>query len=94
MMPWNIVRRGVVPDVMDFLETLVRYETDLWNHLDDRLRAAASPSLSTVFALRVVARHAGECRVHELHYQTKARADGLHKNFGCCNFANRKDTKA
>jgi hypothetical protein len=33
------------------------------------------------------------CQVHELHYQTKARADGLHKNFGCYNFAYRKDTK-
>jgi hypothetical protein len=33
------------------------------------------------------------CRVHELHYQTKARAYGLHKNFGCYNFAYRKDTK-
>jgi hypothetical protein len=32
--------------------------------------------------------------VHELHYQTKARADGLHRNFGCYNFAYRKDTKA
>ena len=36
----------------------------------------------------------GFCRVHELHYQMKARADGLHKNFGCYNFAYRKDTKA
>jgi hypothetical protein len=34
------------------------------------------------------------CRVHVLHYQTKARADGLHENFGCYNFAYRKDTKA
>jgi hypothetical protein len=34
------------------------------------------------------------CWVHELHYQTKARADGLHENFGCYNFAYRKDTKA
>jgi hypothetical protein len=34
------------------------------------------------------------CRVHELHYQTKARAHGLHENFGCYNFAYRKDTKA
>jgi hypothetical protein len=34
------------------------------------------------------------CWVHELHYQTMARADGLHKNFGCYNFAYRKDTKA
>jgi hypothetical protein len=32
--------------------------------------------------------------VHELHYQTNARADGLHKNFRCYNFAYRKDTKA
>jgi hypothetical protein len=32
------------------------------------------------------------CRVHELHYQTKAREDGLHENFGCYNFAYRKDT--
>jgi hypothetical protein len=32
-------------------------------------------------------------RVHELHYQTKAREDGLHDNFGCYNFAYRKDMK-
>jgi hypothetical protein len=36
----------------------------------------------------------GLCRVHELHYQMKARADNLHKNFGCYNFAYRKETKA
>jgi hypothetical protein len=35
----------------------------------------------------------GFCRVHELHYQTKAREDGLHENFGCYNFAYRKSTK-
>jgi hypothetical protein len=33
-------------------------------------------------------------RVHELHYQTKAQADDLHENFGCYNFAYRKDMKA
>jgi hypothetical protein len=32
--------------------------------------------------------------VHELHYQTKARADDLHKNFRWYNFAYRKDMKA
>jgi hypothetical protein len=36
----------------------------------------------------------GFCRVHELHNQTKARAVGLYNNFGCYNFAYRKDTKA
>jgi hypothetical protein len=35
----------------------------------------------------------GFCRVHELHYQTKARGDGLHENFSCYNFAYRKNTK-
>jgi hypothetical protein len=34
------------------------------------------------------------CRMHELHYQTKAREDGLHENFGCYNFAYRKDMMA
>jgi hypothetical protein len=34
------------------------------------------------------------CRVHELHYQTKAKEDRLHENFGCYNFAYRKDMKA
>jgi hypothetical protein len=33
------------------------------------------------------------CRVHELHYQTKAREDGLHENFGCYKFPYRKDMK-
>jgi hypothetical protein len=36
----------------------------------------------------------GFCRMHELHYQTKAREDGLHKNFSCYNFAYRKDAKS
>jgi hypothetical protein len=31
--------------------------------------------------------------VHELHYQTKAKEDGVHENFGCYNFAYRKDMK-
>jgi hypothetical protein len=35
----------------------------------------------------------GFCQVHELHYQTKARRDGLHENSGCYNFAYRKTTK-
>jgi hypothetical protein len=35
----------------------------------------------------------GFCRVHELHYQTKARGDGLHENFGCYNFVYHKTTK-
>jgi hypothetical protein len=50
-----------------------------------------------IWALRRQGRSANAerfCRVHELHYQTEARADGMHKNFGCYNFAYRKDMKA
>jgi hypothetical protein len=35
------------------------------------------------------------CRVHDLHYQTKARAlDNPQTNFGCYNLMYRKDTVA
>jgi hypothetical protein len=50
-----------------------------------------------IWALRSQGKSAnaeGLCRVHELHYQTKARADGLHRNFRYYNFAHQKDTKA
>jgi hypothetical protein len=43
-----------------------------------------------IWALRSqgkIANAKGFYRVHELHNQTKARADGLHKNFGSYNFA-------
>lgn len=51
---------------MTSLETLVRYETYLWNHLDARLRQRGEVSLPTVFALRGLDRHAGAARVQEL----------------------------
>jgi hypothetical protein len=50
-----------------------------------------------IWALRsqgISANAEGFCRVHELHYQTMDVADGLHKNFGCYNFAYQKYTKA
>jgi hypothetical protein len=50
-----------------------------------------------IWALRSQGKSAnteGYCQVHEIHYQTKGRADGLHKKFGCYNFAYWKDTKA
>ena len=63
-----------------------------------QLTANAIVRLSVyIWALRSQGRSAnakGFCRVHELHYKTKARADGLHKNFGCYNFAYGKDTKS
>ena len=51
---------------MDFFDALVRYETDLWNHLDARLLESGGVSLAVLDALRVIARHPGEARVAEL----------------------------
>lgn len=51
---------------MDFFDALVRYETDLWNLMDDRLATSGCRSLATVFALRVVRRHGGAGRVQDL----------------------------
>lgn len=51
---------------MEFFDRLVRYETYLWNHLDDRLRSAGAVSLGNLMALRVARRHAGSGRVQEL----------------------------
>lgn len=51
---------------MELFDALVRYETDLWNHLDADLRDAGAVSLATLTALRVVDRHRSRCRVQEL----------------------------
>jgi hypothetical protein len=62
---------------------IVRLSVFIWALRSQGMDANAEATLPYTF-----------CRVHELHYHTKARADGLHKNFGCYNFAYRKDTKA
>ncbi|MBO0610356.1 MarR family winged helix-turn-helix transcriptional regulator [Myceligenerans salitolerans] len=49
-----------------FFDVLVRYETELWAMVDARLSTAGTVSLATLEALRVVDRHTGRCRVHEV----------------------------
>jgi hypothetical protein len=77
---------GMIADVLENFEiylhqltpnAIVRLNVFIW-----ALRSQGVEPLAEAF-----------CRVHELHYQTKAREDGLHKNFGCYNFAYRKDMK-
>jgi hypothetical protein len=77
---------GMIADVLENFEiylhqltpnAIVRLSVFIW-----ALRSQGVEPLAEAF-----------CRVHELHYQTKAREDGLHENFGCYNFAYRKDMK-
>jgi hypothetical protein len=77
---------GMIADVLEIFEiylhqltpnAIVRLSMYIW-----ALRSQGVEPLAEAF-----------CRVHELHYQTKAREDELHENFGCYNFAYRKDMK-
>jgi hypothetical protein len=77
---------GMIADVLENFEiylhqltpnAIVRFSVYIW-----ALRTQGVEPLAEAF-----------CRVHELHYQTKAREDRLHENFGCYNFAYRKDMK-
>ncbi|MDQ0000618.1 MarR family winged helix-turn-helix transcriptional regulator [Pseudarthrobacter sulfonivorans] len=56
---------------MDFFDALIRYETNLWNHVDNRLKAAGAPSLAVLSSLRVIRRYAPSARVHELRQELR-----------------------
>lgn len=56
---------------MDFFDALIRYETNLWNHVDNRLKAAGAPSLAVLSSLRVVRRYAPSARVQELRQELR-----------------------
>jgi hypothetical protein len=77
---------GMIADVLENFEiylhqltpnAIVRLSVFIW-----ALRSQGVEPLAKAF-----------CRVHELHYHTKAREDGLHENFSCYNFAYREDMK-
>jgi DNA-binding MarR family transcriptional regulator len=56
---------------MDFFDALIRYETNLWNHVDRRLQTAGAPSLAVLSALRVLKRYAPASRVQELRLELR-----------------------
>ena len=53
-------------DVADFFDALLRYEIELWNHLDRAIQTAHGLSLGRLQALQVVQRHGGSARVNEV----------------------------
>ncbi|WP_458117266.1 MarR family winged helix-turn-helix transcriptional regulator [Arthrobacter sp. D2-10] len=56
---------------MDFFDAVVRYETDLWNVVDNRLRDSGAPSLAVLSALRVIERYSPSSRVEELRQELR-----------------------
>lgn len=51
---------------MDFFDLLVGLETDLWNTVEHELLRSDEVGLATLSALRVLHRHGGEGRVHDV----------------------------
>jgi DNA-binding MarR family transcriptional regulator len=51
---------------MDFFDTLVRFETALWNTIERELLQTGQVGLGTLTALRVLHRHNGSGRVQDL----------------------------
>jgi MarR family multiple antibiotic resistance transcriptional regulator len=51
---------------MDLFDQLVRFETDFWNAIERQLTHNDHVGLATLQALRVLDRHDGRGRVHEL----------------------------
>jgi MarR family multiple antibiotic resistance transcriptional regulator len=51
---------------VDFFTSLVRYEIDLWNTIDEALQSQGQISLAQLQAVSVVAEHAGAARVHDV----------------------------
>ncbi|HEV2637736.1 MAG TPA: MarR family transcriptional regulator [Actinocrinis sp.] len=52
-------------DLRQVFDDLVRFETDLWNEIDARLRRECGVPLGSLDVLRVIAR-TGDCRVNDI----------------------------
>jgi DNA-binding MarR family transcriptional regulator len=63
-MLWNRVG-SAVPDLPSLFNDLIRFETELWDAIDARLRAECDLALGRFEVLRVIARY-GACRVQDI----------------------------
>jgi DNA-binding MarR family transcriptional regulator len=57
---------------------LIRFETELWNAVDTRLRADCDLPLSRLAPMQVIARHQS-CRVHDIAHELSMTVGGTSK---------------
>jgi DNA-binding MarR family transcriptional regulator len=67
-----------MPGLQTVFNVLIRFETELWNAVDTRLRAACDLPLSRFAPMQVIARH-GSCRVHDIADELSMTAGGTSK---------------
>jgi DNA-binding MarR family transcriptional regulator len=68
----------VMTDLLDFFHQLVRFETELWNAVDTRLRGEFDLPLSRLEPMRVIARHPS-CRVNDIAEELSITIGGTSK---------------
>jgi DNA-binding MarR family transcriptional regulator len=70
--------RIVMTDLRALFSELIRFETELWNAIDARLRAAYDLPLSRFEPMQVIARH-GTCRVNDIAEELAITVGGTSK---------------
>jgi DNA-binding MarR family transcriptional regulator len=68
----------VMTDLLDLFHQLVRFETELWNAVDARLRADFDLPLSRLEPMQVIARHPS-CRVNDIAEELSITIGGTSK---------------
>jgi DNA-binding MarR family transcriptional regulator len=97
--PWNPLGRAVTDLPLLFSE-LIRFETELWDAIDARLRAECNLALGRFEVLRVIARH-GRCRVQDIADElaitiggTSKIVDRIEASGYCCRRPNPDDQRS
>jgi DNA-binding MarR family transcriptional regulator len=68
----------VMTDLLDLFHQLIRFETELWNAIDARLRADFGLPLSRLEPMQVIARHPS-CRVYDIAEELSITVGGTSK---------------
>jgi DNA-binding MarR family transcriptional regulator len=69
---------GIVPDLQRLFSELIRFETELWNAIDGRLRADFDLPLSRFEPMQVMARYRS-CRVQDIAVELGITVGGTSK---------------
>src|ERR1700756_2055069 len=68
----------IMTDLVDLFYQLIRYETELWNAVDARLRAEFGLPLARLEPMQVIARHPA-CRVNDIANELSITIGGTSK---------------
>ena len=68
----------VMNDLLDLFHELIRFETELWDAVDARLRAEFDLPLSRLEPMRIIARHPS-CRVYDVAEELSITIGGTSK---------------